>query len=131
MNRIRDRTNKALEVINTYQPLTERIKNIMELTIYGKTRTTADGKAFTSYISTLTKNTGEELTVSVKFRESAGLPPKKEDCPCNIIVEKSDCNLARRNYTDKNGNPATSYTLWVTKFENGAPFVDHSLDDFI
>lgn len=102
----------------------------MELTIFAKNRTSAEGKAFVTYLTTLTKKTGEEMTVSVKFREDCG-SPKKEKCPCNIIVEKEDCNLAKRNYTDKDGNPALSYTLWISKYSDGSEYVDHSLDDFI
>lgn len=102
----------------------------MEITIYAKKRTTAEGKSFWSYLSRLTRKDGAELTVSVRFRESAG-NPKPEECPMNIVIEPGYANLSTRKYTrEDTGELAESYTLWVTDWEPGIPFVDHSLDDF-
>lgn len=101
----------------------------MELTIFTKKRTTKEGKTFNTYFSTLTRKDGEEVSVSVKFKEVCGAPDP-ENCPLNILVTKEDCNLATKDYTNNDGLIATSRTLWVNKWEIGSPYVDHSLDDF-
>lgn len=99
-----------------------------ELTIFAKSRTNADGKKFTTYLSTLTKKDGSTHTVAVKFR--AEIEPPKE-FPCNIIVEKSDINLQERIYTRQDtGELAKAYTLWVSGWKRGSKYVDHSLDDY-
>lgn len=103
----------------------------MEITIYAKKRSTKEGKTFYSYLSTLTKKDGTTQTVSVKFRDEAG-NPKPENCPMNIKFEKGSANMATREFTrEDTGEPGVSYTLWVSAWEKGTPFVDHSLDDFI
>ena len=100
----------------------------MEITIFSKRRTTKEGKPFTSYITRLIKmSTGEFVTMSVKFRESAGVP---EVCPCNIQVSKGGCNISMRHGTDKNGEPVQYPTLWVSEWEPGSEYVDHSTDEF-
>lgn len=102
----------------------------MEITIYAKKRTTTEGKTFFSYLSTLTRKDGTKQTVSVKFREDAG-KPKPENCPMNIKFEKGAANMATKEFTrEDTGEIGLSYTLWVSEWEPGAPFVDHSLDDF-
>ena len=102
----------------------------MEITIYSKKRTTAEGKTFFSYLSTLTRKDGTKQMVSVKFRDDAG-NPKPENCPMNIKFNKCDANMATKEFTrEDTGEIGTSYTLWVSRWEQGSPFVDHSLDDF-
>lgn len=102
----------------------------MEITIYAKKRTTTEGKSFFSYLSTLTRKDGTKQTVSVKFRDECG-NPKPEKCPMNVKFDKSNANMATREFIrDDTGEVGTSYTLWVSKWEQGVPFVDHSLDDF-
>lgn len=102
----------------------------MEITIYAKKRTTSEGKSFYSYLSTLTKKDGNKQTVAVKFRDECG-SPKPEKCPMNIKFNKTDANMSSREFTrEDTGEVGTSFTLWVSAWENGAPFVDHSLDDF-
>lgn len=102
----------------------------MEITIYAKKRNSADGKTFYSYLSTLIRKDGTKLTVSVKFREGAG-NPKPELCPMNIKFDKCNANLATKEFTrEDTGEVATSNTLWVSAWELGSPFEDHSLDDF-
>ena len=102
----------------------------MEITIYAKKRTTAEGKTFFSYLSNLTRKDGTVQTVSVKFRDECG-SPKPEKCPMNIKFEKGAANLSTRNFTrEDTGEISLSYTLWVSRWEQGTPFVDHSLDDF-
>ena len=102
----------------------------MEITIYAKKRTTNEGKTFFSYLSTLTRKDGTKQTVSVKFRDDAG-NPKPENCPMNIKFDRGSANMATREFVrEGTGEVGTSYTLWVSAWEQGAPFVDHSLDDF-
>lgn len=102
----------------------------MEITIYAKKRTTAEGKTFYSYLSPLTRKDGGKQTVSVKFRDDAG-NPKPENCPMNIKFEKGWANMSTSEFTrEDTGEIGTSFTLWVSRWEHGAPFVDHSLDDY-
>ena len=103
----------------------------MEISIFAKKRTTADvRKTFYSYLTTLTRKDGTPCTCSVKFAAPAEAPDPL-DCPVNIIVEKSDCNMAREDYTDpKTGEVRTSHRLWVKAYKSGSPYVDHSMDEF-
>lgn len=102
----------------------------MEITIYAKKRNSADGKTFYSYLSTLNRKDGTKQTVSVKFRDAAG-NPKPELCPMNIKFDRCCANMATKEFIrEDNGEVATSYTLWVSAWELGSPFEDHSLDDF-
>ena len=106
----------------------------MELTVFAKKismvdATTKKEKSFTKFLAKLPRKTGDEQTVSVKFREECG-EPKANECPCNIKIEKSDCNLVRSDFEKSDGSVYTSFTLWVSKWNKGAPYVDHSLDDF-
>ena len=83
----------------------------MEITIYAKKRTTSEGKSFYSYLSNLTRKDGTKQTVSVKFRDDCG-NPKPENCPMNIKFDKSDANMATREFVrDDTGLVGTSYTL--------------------
>lgn len=100
----------------------------MEITIFAKRRKSNDGRAFVTYLSTLTKKGGEKLTCSVKFKDTE---PKPDDCPLNIVVDKGAANLSSRTYTDaKTGEIATAWTLWVGAWTQGGEYVDHSLDEF-
>ena len=103
----------------------------MLITIFAKAAQTKEGRKFYRYISTLTnKNTGEEKTVAVKFRESCGAPDASK-CPMNIMFNKGDANLSKRNYTrEDTGEIADSYTLWVSNWAMGPEYVDTSLDDY-
>lgn len=102
----------------------------MEFAIFAKARQTKEGKKFTSYISKFTKKSGEIVPVSVRFREECG-SPRAEDCPMNIKVNKNDANMVVSDYVrEDTGEVGTSYKLWVSAWEPGAPFVDTSLDDF-
>lgn len=104
----------------------------MEITIFAKKRTTADGrKTFFSYLTTLTRKDGTPCTCSVKFTAPAEAPDPL-DCPCNIIVEKSACNMSTEDYTDaKSGEVRKSHKLWIREYRSGSPYVDHSMDEFI
>lgn len=102
----------------------------MELTIFAKKRTTDEGKSFYSYITTLTKKDGTKQTVGVKFREECG-QPKGDKCPCNVIVDKGDANLATKSFIrEDTGEVAESLTLWVKNWKPGSEYVDTSLDDY-
>lgn len=102
----------------------------MEIVIFAKKRTKEDGKSFYSYLSTLTRKDGSTQTVLVKFRDECG-HPKPEECPMNIKVDKANANIAKSEFTrEDSGEIATSYTLWVTKWEKGSSWVDTSLDEF-
>ena len=102
----------------------------MEITIYAKKRHAVEGKTFYSYLSTLTRKDGTNQTVSVKFRDDAG-NPKPENCPMNIKFDRGTANMTARAFTRRDtGATGSSYPLWVSRWEQSAPFVDHSLDDF-
>lgn len=102
----------------------------MEKTIFAKKRTSKDGKKFYSYLTKLVKSDGTEIPVAVKFRDECG-NPSPSDCPMNIRFEKADANLTTREYVrEDTGEIGQSNTLWVSKWEKGSDYVDHSLDDF-
>lgn len=108
----------------------------MELTIFAK-RKEKDGKKYFLYSTTLTRKDGGEERVSVKFREEAGKPDYKK-CPCNILVDRKNMNLARGPrpdgkggfITDDNGEVINFTTLWISEWKEGSKYVDHSLDDY-
>lgn len=102
----------------------------MEITIFAKKRLNKEGKTFITYLSTLTKKSGEKTTVSVKFKDTC-TAPKPEDCPMNIVVEKQDANLASRSFVNQQGDAAVAYTLWVSAWSLGGEFVDTSLDEYV
>lgn len=104
----------------------------MKITIFAKRQQTKgeNPRTFYNYLSTLVSRDGFETPVQVKFRDEAG-QPKPEKCPINIIVDKGDANLVKRQYTiEETGEIRTAHTLWVAKWVEGEPYVDHSLDDY-
>lgn len=106
----------------------------MEITIFAKRRTTKEGKPFFQYLSTLTRKDGTTNTVRVAFRDADGenKPPRPDSCPRNIIIDKEHSNMATTRYTDeKTGEIKERQTLWLTKWEQGSEYVDHSMDDYI
>lgn len=101
----------------------------MELTIFAKRRQSKDGKQFFQYLTTLTRTDGTTETMRVCFRDV--LAPKSESCPRNIIVSRDNSNISTRRYTDtKTGEIKEGKTLWVSAWEEGSPYVDHSLDGY-
>lgn len=101
----------------------------MNLTIFAKKCTTEAGKKFDRFLTRLPLKSGETLSCAVKFTEEAGVP-KASECPMNIIVDKADANRTEREYTrEDTGERVKAYTLWISKWKKGAPYVDHSLDD--
>lgn len=100
----------------------------MVITVFAKTVTSKNGNQFLRYITKLVDKTGEEHTMSVKFRKSATTPEK---CPCNIVVRKEDCNITKKKYhKNETGEVFESEELWVSKWTPGEEYVDHSTDNF-
>lgn len=101
----------------------------MEISVFAKKVTMSNGKSFTKYLSTLTTKDGEQQGVRVMFAEGCEAP-KPADCPLNIVIDKGDCNVSKKKYTDKNGNSGVARTLWVNKYSLGSEYVDNSMDDY-
>lgn len=110
----------------------------MEITIFAKKRNTKEGKVFYNFLTTLTKKDGTNQVCTVKFRDEAGTP-KAEQCPMNIRVQKDGCNLSSKKFQrqvvdETTGELSTeqgeALTLWISKWAQGQPYVDHSMDDY-
>lgn len=104
----------------------------MEISIFAKKRNTKDGKIFYQFLTTLTRSDGTTETMRVAFRNVDGNDlPKPESCPRNIVFDKPDANIATSVFTDnETGEIKQRKTLWITKWREGTPYVDHSLDDY-
>lgn len=103
----------------------------MNLTIFAKKLTNQEGKSFYRYLSTLTRKDGSTQTVAVKFREDCG-SPKGDKCPMNILVDRKDMNMTSHEYErEDTGEVAKGYTVWVSAWKEGAPYEDHSMDEFV
>ena len=98
----------------------------INVTLFAVQRDNKDKKKFTRYFGDLVKKDGTIVRTGVKFRQSCD-GPKREDCPCNIVVNVEDANLANRY--DKERDKVFT-TLWVSNYTMGEPYEDHSLDDF-
>ena len=102
----------------------------MQITVFAKRRQTKEGKTFFNYLSTLTDREGKQIPCQVKFRDSAGTP-KPEMCPMNIIFNKGDANMTTREYTDpETAEIRKAHVLWISAWNEGETYVDHSLDNF-
>lgn len=105
----------------------------MELTIFAKNKTTKEGKPFLTYFTRLHKSDGTEVSCEVKFREECGTP--KGAFPLNIVVDKKNANFVTKDvtYLDSEGveQSAVQNRLWITSWEAGSEYIDHSLDDFV
>lgn len=107
----------------------------MKVLVFAKKRQTKDGKNFTAYVTKLTKKDGEEVTMSVKFREDCG-SPKMEECPCYILVDKVNANMTTKKHeiTDEESGEireVVNNTLWVSAWDmSPEKYVDTSLDEF-
>lgn len=101
----------------------------MRLTIFAKKRTTKEGKPFSTYLTTLTKKSGESIVTQVKFStECVQINPL--NCPLNIEVEKKDCNYSEKKIT-AGEETKISRTLWVKNYSVAKiPFEDTSMDEF-
>lgn len=104
----------------------------MQIAIFAKKRTTREGKTFYQFLTTLTRHDGTTETMRVAFRDVDGnAQPKPETCPRNIVVERDNANIATTRYTDnETGEVKQRKTLWVTRWEPGEEYVDHSLDEY-
>ena len=101
----------------------------MEITIYTKKKTTREGRPYHVFLSTLPRKDGTEVIVEVKFRRDVQ-PPKPEDCPMNIEIDRAVASVSKRPYTAKDGTQAVAYTMWVGEWTRGSEYVDTSLDEF-
>lgn len=101
----------------------------MEITIFAKNCRTSEGRMFTKYVTRLTKKDGTTIPAQVKIPEDKR--PYPAECPMNIIIEKGKANLSEKHYVHEGtGEMRSRYELWVSDYTKGAPYVDHSLDDF-
>lgn len=102
----------------------------MKITVFAKERKGKDNNSFLSYLSKLTKNTGEEVTVQLKFSEECGRI-KKENCPCIIEVDTSDCSYSERKVV-KDDKEIINRVLWINKYtKTDEVFVDTSASCFV
>ena len=111
----------------------------MQLTIFAKKLTSQDGRTYYKYLTTLKRKVEggelEDVTTVVKFREDCGAP-KGDQCPINIIVEKTDCNYREKleRYTDDAGEEQVynSKVLWISNWSpSPEKYVDTSMDQFV
>ena len=101
----------------------------MIITIFAKKGNTKEGKVFYNYLARLKRKDGTEMPVRVKFREECG-SPKADMCPCNIVVDRASANLSTREYVKEDtGEVVTAHDLWISSWNKGPEYVDHSLDD--
>lgn len=101
-----------------------------EITIYSKKKQTKDGsRSFYSYYGRIKKKNGEELPVEVKFRESCTKPDGAR-CPMNIVINKEGSSLSKKDIVvEGSGECKTVYKLWLSAWQQGSVYEDHSLDD--
>lgn len=105
----------------------------MNITVFGKKRTTKEGKPFMTYFTKLEKKDGSEITAQVKFTEEAGNP---KTVPCNLVIDKKNANYVEKTekYIDaetQQEKETIRKTLWVSAWKEGKPYVDTSLDAFV
>lgn len=102
----------------------------MKITVFCKERTGKDNNKFLTYLSKLIKKSGEEVTVQLKFSEECG-KIKKENCPCIIEVDTSDCSYSERKVI-KDDREIINRVLWINKYtKTDEKFVDTSASCFM
>ena len=111
----------------------------MKLSIFAKKRQVEETdpktgatviRPFYTYLTTLVNKSNGELTpVQVKFRQACGAPDPQK-CPCFITVDKSKANLSWETYVNDEGEELRAAKMWITEWQYGGEFVDHSLDEF-
>ena len=107
------------------------MENVLKLAVFAKKRTTKEGKVFFSYLSTLKKKSGEEEIAQIKFRDVCG-NPDPDRCPMNIEIPRGSANLSTRTFTrEDTGEIVDQKVLWVSKWSEGEPYVDTSLDEYM
>ena len=101
-----------------------------EFTIYSKKKQTKDGsRSFYSYYGRIKKKNGEELPVEVKFRDSCTKPDGPR-CPMNIVIDKEGASLSKKDIVvEGTGERKMVYKLWITAWQQGSVYEDHSMDD--
>lgn len=105
-------------------------KKNMKITLFKKERTTKEGRKFNLFVGNLKKKDGTEQYVTVKTSGQA-IPFNADKCPYIIEMNKEDCNMQTKQWTDKNGEVREDKTLWVKAYkESTEKYVDHSLDEF-
>ena len=105
----------------------------MKATIFAKRIKSHDGKSFTIFVTTLERKSGESQYMKVMY---TGKDKNKnfdsDACPMVIEFDRQSANVSKTAYTDKNGEPRFTYTLWLKDYRRlNEQYVDHSLDDFI
>lgn len=104
----------------------------LKVTLFSKQQMRSDGRTFPKYLATLTRTDGSTLTCQVRFKMDEKSKPDPASCPMNILVNRNKANLAKRALVDKDtGEVFDAFTLWVSEWREGEPYVDHSLDDVI
>lgn len=111
--------------------MAEKKSNTIEMAIFAKKQTRADGRVFYRYLSHLKRADGTEFSVQVRFRGDERNRPQPEACPMNIIVNRETASLSKKMVTNADGEVFDAFTLWVGEWKEGEPYVDHSLDDII
>lgn len=107
-------------------------QNNLVVAVFAKKATNSEGRTYTRYFSTLTRRDGSTFTCRVSFKGGEKNSPLYEDCPMNVVVDRSNANLAKKPYTnEETGDTYDVFTLWINKWTEGDPYVDHSLDDII
>lgn len=100
----------------------------MKITVFAKKRNTKEGKVFYTYLTKLAKKDGSEVTTAVKFKDDN----KPNSFPVNLIVSKQDCNFNTKNVVNEaTGEVYQNNTLWINRWVEGEPYIDHSMDDFM
>lgn len=103
-----------------------------EITIYSKKKQTKDGsRSFYSYYGRIRKKSGEELPVEVKFRDTCTKPDGAR-CPMNILIDKDGASLSKKEVVvaeTGDGERKTVYKLWLSAWQPGGVYEDHSMDD--
>jgi len=108
----------------------DNVAKVFKLLIFAKSRQTAEGKQFFTYLSSLTRKTdGEVITVQVKFRQECG-QPNPQKCPRYIEVKQTDCNFTEKTLELDDGFK-TARTLWVSAWKDAGDYIDESMNDFV
>lgn len=111
----------------------------MKINVFGKKRTTEDGKKFYTYFSRLTKKDGTDVVVEVKFREEVGAPKK---VPCTIEFDRKLGNFSEKEITydvldSVTGEVLETKTtvrkvLWISDTNMAeTEYIDTSMEDFV
>lgn len=111
----------------------------MKITIYAKKRSTKEGKTFHVFLSKLTAKNGDEIPVTVHFKQSSGLP-NPDKCPCVIEFDRTTANLSKKEkhfarVDVVTGEKVETITidnqLWLSEFTVcDGEYKDTSLDEF-